>query len=136
MGIKKNQRHLPFSKKWMFFSIFVFVTTELILGGLVGKIVVGNYMSMGLRFMFQGLLNLFSFFAGGFIIGVISPGIRIIEPAAGAFLSVALMLFLTIFTPYSFLHFSLTKLLVGGLIAFGLALLGARLGEKLTGNIK
>jgi hypothetical protein len=41
---------------------------------------------------------------------------------------------LSIFTPYSFIHFSLTKMLVGGVIAFFLALVGARLGEKIAGN--
>ena len=110
-----------------------FILVELTLGGLVGGLVSG-YISISLRFMFQGLLHLASFFIGGFIIGLVSPGIRILEPAVGAFLSVAIMLVLTIFTPYSFIHFSLTKLLVGGAIAFALALFGARIGERFTGN--
>ena len=93
-------------------------------------------MSMGLRFMLQGSLQLVSFLIGGFIIGVISPGIRITEPAVGAALSVAIMLTLTVFTPYSFIHFSLTKLLIGGVIAFALALIGARFGEKITSRRK
>ena len=84
--------------------------------------------------MVQGLLNLISYFIGGFIIGLISPGIRIYEPAVGAFLSVLVMLVLTFFTPYSFLHFSLLKVIIGGGIAFFLALSGAKLGEKLAGN--
>ena len=46
----------------------------------------------------------------------------------------ALMLVLAVFTPYTFLRFSLNRMLVGGAIAFCLALVGARLGEKLTGN--
>jgi hypothetical protein len=91
-------------------------------------------MSLSLRFTLQGLLNLVSYFIGGLIIGLISPGLRIHEPAAGAFLSVTLMLSLTLFTPYSFIRFSLTKMLIGGAIAFWLALLGARLGEKIAGN--
>ena len=91
-------------------------------------------MSLNLRFLLQGLLNLISFFIGGFIIGLISPGIRIFEPALGAFLSVALMLCLSFFTPYSFIQFSMTKMLIGGAIAFFLALTGARVGEKIAGN--
>ncbi len=125
-----------FSKSWMFISFAIFIISELILGGLIGNIVVGRYMSISLHFMLQGLLNLISYFVGGFIIGVISPGIRIYEPAAGAFLSVAVMLLLTIFTPFSFFHFSLTKMIIGGAIAFFLALTGAKMGEKLTGNMK
>lgn len=124
----------PFSKPWMFISFFVFIVVELILGGYVGEVVVGKYMSMHLRFMLQGLLNLVSYFIGGFIIGVISPGVRVYEPAAGAFLSVLTMLLITFFTPYSFIHFSMTKVIIGGGIAFFLALTGASFGEKLVGN--
>ena len=68
------------------------------------------------------------------LIGAISPGLRMREPAVGAFCSVALMLGLTLFTPYSFIRFSLTKLLLGGIIACFLAYWGAELGEKLTGH--
>ena len=112
----------------------IFIGVELLLGGLVGEVVIGRFMSPTLRFMIQGLLNLVSFFIGGLIIGVVSPGRRINEPAAGAFLSVALMLSLSLFTPYSFIRFSLTKMLFGGAIAFFLALTGAKLGERLSGN--
>ena len=131
MGSSETQ---PFSKKWVIASTAIFVAVELFLGGLIGNLVVGTFMSLNLRFLLQGLLNLISFFIGGFIIGLISPGIRIFEPALGAFLSVALMLCLSFFTPYSFIQFSLTKMLIGGGIAFFLALIGARAGEKIAGN--
>ncbi len=124
----------PFSTKWMFASVGIFIGIELILGGIVGEVVVGRFMSIGLRFMLQGSLYLASFFIGGLIIGLVSPGLRIHEPAAGAFLSVALMLILSVFTPYSFIRFSLLKMLVGGTIAFFLALTGAKIGERLTGH--
>ncbi len=129
-----NQNHPSFSKKWMFTSMIIFIGVELFLGGLIGSFVLGKFMSLSLRFMLQGLLNLASFFIGGFIIGLISPGIRIYEPAVGAFFSVSIMLCLSFFTPYSFIHFSLPKMLIGGVIAFFLALMGARLGEKIVGN--
>ena len=131
MGSSETQ---PFSKKWVLASTAIFVAVELFLGGLIGNLVVGTFLSLNLRFLLQGLLNLISFFIGGFIIGLISPGIRIFEPALGAFLSVALMLCLSFFTPYSFIQFSMTKMLIGGAIAFFLALTGARVGEKIAGN--
>ena len=124
----------PFSNRWMLASMAIFIGIELLLGGIVGQIVVGRFMSLSLRFMLQGLLNVVSFFIGGFIIGVISPGLRIREPATGAFLSVALMLILSIFTSYSFIRFSLTKMIIGGIVAFCLALTGAKIGEKVTGH--
>lgn len=130
----KYDRDQTFSTKWMLASMGIFIGIELLIGGIVGEMVVGGFMSLSLRFMLQGLLNLVSFFIGGFIIGVISPGLRIREPATGAFLSVALMLILSIFTPYSFIRFSLTKMIVGGAVAFCLALTGAKIGEKVTGH--
>lgn len=123
-----------FSTKWMFTSLFIFIAIELFLGGFVGEHLVGRYMSMNLRFLLQGILNLISYFIGGFVIGLISPGVRTLEPAIGAFLSVATMLCLSFFTPYSFIHFSMTKMIIGGGIAFFLASYGAKMGEKLAGN--
>ena len=123
-----------FSVKWMLFSVLIYIAAEIVLGIWVGGVVVGKYLSVSLRFMLQGLLNLASYFVGGFIIGLISPGLRIYEPAAGAFLAVSLMLLLTILTPFNFIQFSMTKMLIGGGIAFFLALAGARLGERVSGN--
>ena len=123
-----------FSVKWVLLSVLIYIIAEIVLGIWVGGMVVGKYMSLSLRFMLQGILNLVSYFVGGFIIGLISPGLRIYEPAAGAFLAVSLMLLLSFFTPYRFIQFSMTKMLVGGGIAFFLALAGARLGERLSGN--
>ena len=124
----------PFSKTWMFASMGIFIVVELLLGGLIGDVLIGRYMSMSLQFLSQGLLHIVSFFVGGFIVGLVSPGLRVHEPAAGAFLSVSLMLALSVFTPYRMIQFSLTKMLIGGVIAFCLALAGARLGERITGN--
>lgn len=61
-------------------------------------------------------------------------GIRTAEPASGAFISVALVLVLAAFTPYTYIQFDLRKLLIGGAIAYVLALGGARLGERVTTN--
>jgi hypothetical protein len=124
----------PFSKKWMCASMGIFIAVELLLGGLIGDVLIGRYMSISLQFLSQGLLHIVSFFIGGFIVGLVSPGLRVQEPAAGAFLSVSLMLALSVFTPYRIIQFSLLKMLIGGVIAFCLALAGARLGERITGN--
>lgn len=128
-------KHQKFSWRWVIVSMVTFIALELLLGGLVADLVVGKQMSLHLQFLIQGLLNLSSYFIGGFLIGVISPRVRIHEPAVGAFVSVAVMLSLTFFTPYTFLRFSAGKLVVGGLVAFLLALTGAKLGEKVTGQI-
>lgn len=123
-----------FSWTWVFISVAIFVAAEVLLGGLVGKLVVGRYASMSLRFLLQGALNLASYFVGGMLVGIISPRVRILEPAVGAFISVSAMLFMALFTPYSFIRFSTFKMVIGGGVAFLLALSGARLGERLVGN--
>jgi len=128
-------RQQPFSWTWVIISMVIFVGFELLIGGLLGGFLQGRYRSLSTSFLIQGTLNLASYFIGGLLIGLISPRVRINEPAVGAFLAVALMMALTIFTPYSFIRFSLGKLVVGGIIAFALALTGAKLGEKLTGNL-
>ena len=73
----------------------------------------GRYTSISLRFMMQGLLNLLSYVVGGFVVGAISPRVRLLEPAVGAALCVAVMLLVTIFTPYRFMAFSVNRLLIG-----------------------
>ena len=117
-----TQTYRPFAMRWVLASMALFIGVELVLGGLIGKIVLGRFTSLSLQFLLQGALNVLSYFIGGFLIGFFSPGLRIHEPAIGAFLSVALVLSLSVFTPYSFIHFSLSKMLIGGAIAFWLAL--------------
>ena len=124
----------PFDLKWVLVSMGVFIAAEILFGALLADVLAGPVTSMTLRFMLQGVLNLLGFFVGGVLIGLFSPGLRIREPAMGAFLCVVLMMVLTLFTPYSFIRFSLTKMLIGGAVAFWLALVGARFGERLAGN--
>ena len=88
-----------FSKKWVFISMAIYITSEILIGYLIGGIMLGKYVSSGLQFMMQGLCMLLAFYIGGFIIGLVSPGLRILEPALGAFLSVATMMTITLFTP-------------------------------------
>ena len=129
-----STKEQEFSKKWVFLSMSIFIVIELVIGVFVGDLVVGKYKSIHLTFFLQGLLHLLSYFLGGILIGIISPGLRLLEPALGAFLSVALMLSMTLFTPFSFFNFSVTKLIIGGCIAFFLALSGAKIGERIVGN--
>ena len=123
-----------FSWPWALVAVGVIIGVELLLGGLIGGWV-GGYQSISLRFTLQGLLHLVAYFVGGFVVGVVTPGKRTIEPAVGAFLSVGLMFVLQFFVPYAFISFSLVNVVVGGGIAFALALAGAYLGERITGQL-
>jgi len=125
-----------FSTKWVVLSVFIFIAAELLIGMVVGDIVIGKYVSRMFYLKIEVLMHLGSFFLGGLAVGLLSPGIRILEPAVGAFISVGLVLLISFFMPHSFYRWDFDKLLIGGAIAFVLALLGARLGEKLMGNVK
>jgi hypothetical protein len=126
----------PFSTTWVVLSVLVFCAAELVLGYFVGSVVVGKYVSPMFHLKVQVLLNLGAYFVGGVAIGVLSPGVRVVEPAVGAFVSVGLTLIISWFLPYAFLRLSFEKLLLGGGIAFVIALMGAKLGERLTGNLR
>jgi len=125
-----------FSSAWLIISVSMFMGVELFLGGFVGKIICGRYFSQMLALRLQVVLSLGAYFIGGFIIGLMSPGIRMIEPAVAALISVALTLVIAVFLPYTLMQMTLGKLLIGGGIAFILAYAGAYSGERLAGNVK
>ncbi len=56
-----------------------------------------------------------------------SLSVRIVEPAVGAFAAAGVMLVPTVFTPYSFIAFSGSKLIIGGFVA-------TAAGQRLMGN--
>ena len=121
-----------FSRKWVLISLAVFLGVEVILGGLVGRLVLGGFVSRPLGLRIELLLMLASYFVGGLTIGLMSRSVRLLEPAIAAFLAVAVTFLYTAFTPLLFFGFSFARILVGGGIAFGLALLGADLGERMA----
>lgn len=129
-----NQNN-PFSWGWVFSSVAVFVVAQLLLTVVIGQMLFGSRIPHGLLQVVQGLLILVSYFVGGFLIGVISPGVRMIEPALGAFLSIFLVVFVSFVMPNSYISFNWMRMIIGGVIAFALALYGATLGEKLTKQI-
>lgn len=120
---------------WMFYSLAVFIVTELVLGGIVGKLVIGSLVPHVLSYTIEAVLILTAFFVGGAIIGLFSPKVRVLEPALGAFLCVLLTLSISFFSPYSFMRFSWIKLAIGGGCAFLLAFFGARFGEKVSARM-
>jgi hypothetical protein len=118
----------------MLMAMVAFIGTELFISAFVGGMLMKHAISLASNFLLQGLLHLAGYFLGGMLIGVVSPSVRILEPAVGAFLAVGVMLSMAFFTPYQFIQFEGSKLWMGGAIAFALALMGARIGERFTGH--
>lgn len=134
LGIR-GETH-PFSMKWAIAAILIYTAMEIgIAVFLAPAILAGRLASPMLQMRVQMLMHLLSFYLGGIVVGVLSPGVRLIEPAVGAFVSVAIVFMISFFMPQWFMHWSTDKVLVGGGIAFALALAGAWTGEKWMGNI-
>ncbi len=125
----------PFSTAWTMLSLLLFLAAELFIGAWLGPLVTGKYVSPMFHYQAQMLLHLVALYLGGLAVGVLSPGRRLLEPAVGGFLSVLVTFLMSFFMPTWFLRFDLMKVLIGGGIGFGVALLGAWHGEKLMGNL-
>jgi hypothetical protein len=120
---------------WIIISLITFIIIELLLGGVIARLIAGRFVGHIFMLRIEVILILASYFLGGLIVGFFSPGIRILEPAIGAFFAVLFTFFYGFFTPHRFFGFSLNRLLIGGGIAFVLALFGADLGERLAARV-
>jgi len=124
-----------FSVGWMIVSLAVFVAVELFMGGFVASMFQGRFVSHILVLKTEVFLNVASYFVGGLVVGLVSPAVRVLEPACGAALAVLLTFGLSFFTPVCWLTFAHQRALTGSVIAFGLAVAGADLGERLAARL-
>lgn len=126
-----------FSWKWVALSVVVYTAMEIgIAVFLAPAIFAGRLASPMLQMRLQMLMHLASFLIGGFAVGLFSPGVRLWEPAVGAFVAVALVFMMSFFMPTWFMHWDTHKVMIGGGIAFVLAIAGAYSGEKIMGNVE
>lgn len=125
----------PFSRRWVLLSMVSFIAAEILIGMLVGELLLGRVASINTGFLLQGLLNLAGFAFGGFIIGVVSPGRRIAEPAAAGAATMVLITLIAIFVPFRYMGYTNGGIVIAAAAAAAIAGAGAYGGEKLTGNI-
>ena len=132
-----QQGSQPFSTGWVVASVLIFTAMEIgIALVLFPAVIAAHLASQMVQIRLQMIMHLGSFYLGGIFVGVISPRVRLVEPAVGAFIAVLLVFLMSVFLPQSYLHFDLTKIFVGGGIAFALAIAGAYTGEKWMGNVE
>jgi len=124
-----------FSFRWALASMGIFLAVELLLGGVAGSLVAGRFIGHVGALKLELLLILLSYFVGGVFIGLISPKVRILEPAAGAAGAVCFTFLITFFTPVRFFGFALGRAAIGGGIAFVLAMAGAKMGERFAARL-
>lgn len=112
-----------------------FIGAEILIGGLVGEWLLARVVSINTNFLLQGLVNLAGFALGGFVIGLVSPGRRIAEPAVAGFATMLLISLIALFVPFRWIGYTSGGVFVAGAFAAALGAGGAYLGEKLTGNL-
>ena len=131
-NIRESIQNLKkFSWGWLLSSLVVFIIAEIGIAGLFEANLFISFIPQSFRYLVEVVSFALSFLIGGLVVGLISPSVRVLEPAIAAFLSVILLLSNGFFTPNSFAHFSIMKMLIGGSIASALAAYGARIGEKI-----
>lgn len=111
-----------------------FLAIEVVLGIFVGELLLSRALSINTSFLLRGLTNLGAYVIGGFIIGVVSPGRRLVEPAIAGALMLVLTGIVALFVPFRLIGYEGGSFVLACVIAAAFAAAGAYMGEKLTGN--
>ncbi len=124
----------PVSKAWVVGAFFVFMGMEVLLGALLAPLL-GSFVSVPFRWRLEITLMAASWWLGGLLVGLLSPRVRLLEPGIGAFAAVAMTSLYAVFVPFGWFRFSLERVVLGGGIAFLLALWGADVGERVAARL-
>ena len=127
-----------FSFNWVILSVLGYLALQVGLGMLAKLFVFPFAATKHTEFMAQGLIIIVGFYVGAFIIGVISPGRRLLEPVLGAVLAVGAAFSVSNFTPQMggwFRIDGIGMMTTAALLAGVIAAFGVHSGEKLMGNV-
>ncbi|MFW5925142.1 MAG: hypothetical protein ACOC9O_00420 [Myxococcota bacterium] len=124
--LARRHQQDTFEWKWVFVAFGIYMVLQaIVLAGL--QLVIPTYDPQGLWGL---LISAAVWFAGGILVGVLSPGKTFIEPAVGALLAVApTVVYLNMIADVYKL--STLAYVVGGLLGVMVTLFGAFLGEKI-----
>ncbi len=116
----RPSRQQGFSWRWVLVSLVIFVVVQL---GPLWLLRLDGWMGVG--------LSVAVWFVGGLVVGFVSPGKTIVEPAVAALATaIPTMVWLGYTTPVG-LGPSPLAYVAAGVAGVGLGLLGARLGETI-----
>ena len=127
-----------FSFNWVIVSVLGYLAMQVGLGMLAKLFIFPFAATKHTEFMAQGLIIIVGFYVGAFIIGVISPGRRTIEPVLGAVLAVGAAFSVSNFTPQMGGWFRLDgigMMMTAAVMAGVISAFGVYSGEKLMGNV-
>ncbi|MBS2036293.1 hypothetical protein JST97_14985 [bacterium] len=131
-----NKRRAPFSWGWVWASFAGFLVFQVLLSRFATPYLTQGYQTEHFRFLVEGGINLASYYLGGFLIGFLSPRVRLMEPATAAFLAMFAALSVGWFSPNVWRQFGMAKFILGGLAAASMAYGGAFSAERLTGSVR
>lgn len=124
---KANPNEQPFSWPWVWMSLGSFVLAQFLLHG-----VIFSAASIHGLFLLESMIDLFTYFLGGFMVGVVSPKIRVLEPTVGAVIALVMTLNVGMWMPFNFFTGGIVKTLIMSGVVAATAYQGAYIGEKLT----
>lgn len=133
----KQKKTSFFSIGWVVASLFVYLVVQVGFSIVAQTFVTPHIVAAHTKYLTEGLIVMFGFYLGSFVLGVVSPGLRVLEPVIGACLAILASFSLIYFAPVSrfFADADLHRILIGCLIAGGCAAAGVYSGEKLMGNV-
>ena len=114
--------------KWIGASMLIFFVVQLVLSIAFG---IFGILTLGIGFLLFIIIKPIVYFVGGFITGILSPGVTIKEPAIGA---VAITVLGGIFDAGILLQGRMIGTILASILAFIVALVGATIGENMTGS--
>ncbi len=138
MVSQKNSSRNGFSFSWVILSLLGYLVLQVALGLFANIFVFPFAGTKHTEFFAQGLIIILGFYIGAFVIGVISPGRRLIEPVLGSVLAVAAAFSVSSFTPQMggwYRVDGLAAMTTAAVMAAAIAGFGVYSGEKLMGNV-
>jgi hypothetical protein len=137
MDTTSSESPQAFSWAWVIAAVLIITAMEIGIAIVISPALLASRLaSRMVQLRLDMLMHLGSFLLGGWLVGIISPRVRMWEPAVGAAIAVIIVFLMSFFLPHSYLRWDWSKIFVGGGIAFGLALVGAYTAEKWMGNVE
>lgn len=132
-----SDQRQPFSWAWVIAAVVIITGMEIAIAVVISPLLLASRLATQMvQLRLDMLMHLASFLVGGWVVGVISPRVRMWEPAVGAAISVAIVFLMSVFLPHTWMRWDWNKIFIGGGIAFVLALAGAYTAEKWMGNVE
>ena len=111
---------------WVFISVLIFLVSQAVINTVFA---IFGILTLGIGFILFIIAKPIAYFIGGYITGMLSPGLTIKEPAIGAAIVAVGGVLFDAGTMYPG---RIIGLILSGIVAFILATAGAQMGERVS----